>query len=188
MKTPQSCWKGRENKAKVKLGYSFNLNRESLQGLLGGKVNIYQRPKSISCNSVLRSLFRLKIQFLPREASTLPVSCNWTNWETPESVTHRAVCLGNFSSWNICFQYFSSFWSLSFMFVHSHLFIALFLKKNILILFTLRSPLIHSDMTKLGPQFARTSPLQCSAVHCGNKSFSTHWLMPQHNKISLLAF
>ena len=69
-------------------------------------------------------------------------------------------------SWNIGFQYFSSFWSLSFMFVHSHLFIALFLKKNILILFTLRSPLIHSDMTNENEDLYGRN-LQVPP-HCGN--------------------
>ena len=60
------------------------------------------------------------------------------------------------------------------MFVHSHIFIVLFLKKNILILFTLQSPLIHSDMTnekedlhdKIRTSICKNLPtaVQCSAL------------------------
>ena len=64
------------------------------------------------------------------------------------------------------------------MFVHSHIFIALFLKKNILILFTLQSPqmwfLIHSDMTNEKEDFHDKIMTAICNFHCGNKSFSTH--------------
>ena len=99
-------------------------------------------------------------------------------------------------SWNMCFQLFSPFkacllclciptFSSRYFWRRTFLYCSPF---NLLWFIQIWQMKKKTCMTKLGPQFARTSPLQCSAVHCGNKSFSTHWLMPQHNKISLLAF